>query len=58
MLTSKKFVHQTMDVMTGLIENAALDVRVACLGDLLDRVTVDGREARRRHLADGIRRQC
>jgi len=44
MSTSKKFVQQTMDEMTGLIENAALDTRVAWVRDLLDRVTVDGRE--------------
>ena len=30
--------------MTGLIENAALDTRVAWVRDLLDRITVDGRE--------------
>jgi site-specific DNA recombinase len=42
--TSQKFVQQTMDEMTGLIENSALDTRVAWVRDLLDRVTVDGRE--------------
>jgi hypothetical protein len=35
-----------MDEMTGLIENAALDTRVAWVHDLLDRVTVDGRAER------------
>ena len=30
--------------MTGMIENAALDTRVAWVRDLLDRITVDGRE--------------
>ena len=44
MSTSKRFIQQTMDEMTGLIENAALDTRVAWVRDLLDRVTVDGRE--------------
>jgi hypothetical protein len=44
MSTSKKFVQQTMDEMTGLIENAALDTRVAWVRDLLDRVRMDGRE--------------
>lgn len=42
--TSKRFVQQTMDEMTGLIDNAALDTRVAWVRDLMDRVTVDGRE--------------
>lgn len=42
--TSKTFVRQTMDEMTGLIDNAALDTRVAWVRDLMDRVTVDGRE--------------
>jgi hypothetical protein len=46
MPTTKKFVQQTMDEMTGLIENAALDTRVAWVHDLLDRVTVDGRAER------------
>lgn len=44
MSTSRKFIQQTMDEMTGLIDNAALDTRVARVRDLLDRVTVDGRE--------------
>ncbi len=44
MSTSKRFIQQTMDEMTGLIDNAALDTRVAWVRDLLDRVTVDGRE--------------
>ena len=30
--------------MTGPVENSALDARVAWVRDLLDRVTVDGRE--------------
>jgi len=38
------FVQQTMDEMSGLIDNAALDTRVAWVRDLMDRVTVDGRE--------------
>jgi hypothetical protein len=42
--TSKRLVQQTMDEKTGLIENSALDTRLAWLRDLLDRVTVDGRE--------------
>ena len=42
--TTKKFVQRTMDEMTGLIDNAALDTRVAWVRDLLDRVTVDARE--------------
>jgi vacuolar-type H+-ATPase catalytic subunit A/Vma1 len=46
MRATKKFVQQTMDEMTALIENAALDTRVALVRDLLDRVTVDGREER------------
>lgn len=46
MPTTKKFVQQTMDEMTGLIESSALDTRVAWVRDLLDRVTVDGREER------------
>jgi hypothetical protein len=44
MSTSKKVIQQTMDEMTGLIENSALDTLVAWVRDLLDRVTVDGRE--------------
>jgi hypothetical protein len=44
MSTSKRFIQQTMDEMTGLIDNAALDTRVAWVRDLMDRVTVDGRE--------------
>lgn len=44
MSTSRKSIQQTMDEMTGLIDNAALDTRVARVRDLLDRVTVDGRE--------------
>ncbi len=46
MPTTRKSVQQTMDEMTGLIENAALDTRVAWVRDLLDRGTVDGREER------------
>ncbi len=42
--TSKRLVQQTMDEKTGLIENSALDTRLAWMRDLLDRVTVDGRE--------------
>lgn len=42
--TSKRFIQQTMDEMTGLLDNAALDTRVAWVRDLLDRVSVDGRE--------------
>ena len=44
MATSKRFIEQTMDEMTGLIESSAPDTRVAWVRDLLDRVTVDGRE--------------
>ncbi len=44
MPTTKRFVQQTMDEMTGLIENAALDTRVAWVRQLLDRFPVDGRE--------------
>jgi hypothetical protein len=44
MSTSKRFIQQTMDERTGLIDNAALDTRVAWVRDVLDRVTVDGRE--------------
>jgi chromosome segregation ATPase len=44
MSTSKGFIQQTMDERTGLIDNAALDTRVAWVRDVLDRVTVDGRE--------------
>ncbi len=44
MATSKRFIQQTMDEMTGLMKNSALDTRVAWVRDLLDRVTVDGRE--------------
>lgn len=31
--TSKRFVQQTMHEMTGLIDNAVLDTRVAWVGD-------------------------
>jgi ATP-dependent Clp protease ATP-binding subunit ClpA len=44
MSTSKRFIQQTMDEMNGLIDNPALDIRVAWVRDLMDRVTVDGRE--------------
>jgi Recombinase zinc beta ribbon domain/Recombinase len=44
MSTSKRFIQQTMDEMNGLIDNAALDTRLAWVRDLMDRVTVDGRE--------------
>lgn len=44
MSTSKSSIQQTLDEMTGLIENAALDTGVAWVRDLLDQVTVDGRE--------------
>jgi hypothetical protein len=44
MSTSKRFIQQTMDEMNGLIDNAALDTRVAWVRDHMDRVTVDGRE--------------
>jgi hypothetical protein len=44
MSTSKRFIQQTIDEMTGLIDNAALNTRVAWVRDLPDRVTVDGRE--------------
>lgn len=44
MSTSKRFIQQTVDERTGLIENAALDTRVCLNARLLDRVTVDGRE--------------
>ena len=44
MSTSKKFIQQTMDEMTGLIENAALDTRVAWVRDLFERINVDSRE--------------
>jgi hypothetical protein len=33
-----------MDEMTGLMEHAPMDTRVACVRDLFERVTVDGRE--------------
>jgi hypothetical protein len=45
MSTSKRFIQQTIDEMNGLIDNSALDTRVAWVRDLMDRVTVDGREA-------------
>jgi len=41
---TKKFVQQTMDEMTGLVEHALMDIRVAWVRDLFERVTVDGRE--------------
>ncbi|HEV8545033.1 MAG TPA: hypothetical protein VGQ64_01965 [Candidatus Limnocylindrales bacterium] len=41
---TKKFVQQTKDEMTGLVEHAPMDTRVALVRDLFERVTVDGRE--------------
>ena len=41
---TKTFVQQTIDEMTGLVEHAPMDTRVAWVGDLFERVTVDGRE--------------
>jgi hypothetical protein len=59
MSTSKKFVQQTMDGMTGLIKNAALDTP----GSLGCATCSTGhgerpRGARRGHLEDGDRRRC
>jgi hypothetical protein len=42
----QEFVQQTTDEMSGLIQNAAPDTRVAWVRDMLDFVTVDGREER------------
>jgi hypothetical protein len=39
---TKTFVQQTIDQMTGLVEHAPMDTRVAWVGDLFERV--DGRE--------------
>jgi hypothetical protein len=41
MSTSKGFIQQTIDEMNGLIDNAALDTRVAWVRDIMDRVTVE-----------------
>jgi hypothetical protein len=57
--TSKRFVQQTMDEITGLIENSALDTRVAW-GTRPPRPGHRGRPggARRGNLEDGDRRRC
>ena len=44
MTTSERFAQQTMGEMKGLIDNAALDTRVASVRDLMDRVAVGGCE--------------
>jgi hypothetical protein len=41
---TKTLVQQTIEEMTGLIEHAPMDTRVAWVRDLFERVTVDGRE--------------
>jgi hypothetical protein len=61
MSTSKRFIQQTMDEMNGLLDNAALDTRVAWVRDLMDRVTVESREEHavaiwRTATADGVNR--
>ena len=41
-----KLVHQTIDEMTGILEHAPLDTRVAWVRDLFERIDVDSRESR------------
>lgn len=41
---TKKLVDQTIDEMTGILERAPLDTRVAWVRDLFERVDVDSRE--------------
>jgi hypothetical protein len=43
-LTSKRFIQRTIDEMNAPIDNAALDRWVALVRDLMDQVTVVGRE--------------
>lgn len=40
-----KVVRQTIDEMTGILENAPLDTRVAWVRDLFERIDVDSRES-------------
>jgi hypothetical protein len=41
-----KVVRQTIDEMTGILEHAPLDTRVAWVRDLFERIDVDSRESR------------
>ena len=41
-----KLVRQTIDEMTGILEHAPLDTRVAWVRDLFERIDVDSRESR------------
>jgi hypothetical protein len=40
-----KLVRQTIDEMTGILEHAPLDTRVAWVRDLFERIDVDSRES-------------
>lgn len=46
MRVTPKLVRDTIGEMTGLLEHAALDTRVACVRDLSERIDVDSREER------------
>jgi hypothetical protein len=41
---TSKLVRETIDEMSGLIEHAGLDTRVAWVRDLFERIDVDSRE--------------
>jgi hypothetical protein len=41
-----KLVRQTIDEMTGILEHAPLDTRVAWVRDLFERIGIDSRESR------------
>ena len=45
-IAAGKLVRQTIDEMTGILEHAPLDTRVAWVRDLFERIDVDSRESR------------